>query len=120
MRSVTEHYYSTAINDRITAYEFDNFDRLQKQVDSFGQPTKFGYDLNGVRTSLTDADNKTTQYIPDELNRIAQVINAQGTTQYDYFRDSRLKTVTYPNNIRSRYTYDTAGWVKHTAPQRYG
>ncbi|MFZ5604001.1 MAG: hypothetical protein ACOY7J_16235, partial [Pseudomonadota bacterium] len=58
-----------------------------------------------------DADNKTTQYVPDELNRIAQVVNAQGTTQYDYFRDSQLKTVTYPNNIRSRYTYDTAGRV---------
>jgi YD repeat-containing protein len=30
-------------------------------VDSFGQATKFGYDLNGMRASLTDAENKATR-----------------------------------------------------------
>jgi RHS repeat-associated protein len=105
-----EQFAHSGVRD--TSMRYDDFDRLQSKTDAFGKTLRYAYDLNGNRTATTDPDGLVTRYVPDVLNRIAQVVNTQGTTTYTYYRDSRIKSVEYPNDTESLYQYEAAGRVE--------
>lgn len=109
--NITESYLNNASPTQITAMTYDDFDRQITRTDSFNNTTRYGYDLNGNRTQLTDPNDQITRYYFDELNRTVNVVNAQGTTTYAYNRASELTTITYPNNTTASYTYYLDGRI---------
>ncbi|MDA8021303.1 MAG: hypothetical protein MPN21_28050 [Thermoanaerobaculia bacterium] len=58
---------------------------------------------------MSDPDGLTTIYAYDALNRVISVTAPGGVTEYEWFKDSRLQKVTYPNTTSARHTYDAAG-----------
>lgn len=109
---ITEVYGGT-LGPRTYRWTYDNFDRNSSYSDAFSLTVGYQYDLNGNRTVLTDPDGRVTRYTYDDLNRIDTVINIAGVTDYSYYRDSQIKTVTYPNSISAHYQYDAASRVKN-------
>ncbi len=103
--------YTGATGTRVTAKTYDAFDRLETVTDPNGEQLTYAYDPAGNRTRLTDPDGKVTRYTFDELNRTTAVTSAAGVTEYAYYRDSRLRKVSYPNGSAETTTYDAAGRV---------
>jgi len=96
-----------------TTYTYDNQDRLKTKVTPQGTLT-YTYDAVGNAASInsSNANGASVNYIWDELNRLASVIDnrlppSQNTTTYVYDPGSNLATVTYPNGVQSSFTYDT-------------
>ncbi|MDA8021299.1 MAG: hypothetical protein MPN21_28025 [Thermoanaerobaculia bacterium] len=94
---------------RTTAKGYDEFDRLLSVVDPRGEAITYTYDANGNRSTVSDPDGLTTIYAYDALNRVISVTAPGGVTEYEWFKDSRLQKVTYPNTTSARHTYDAAG-----------
>src|SRR5690606_17065493 len=65
---------------------YDGHFKAKQLVDANGNPASLGWDMSGSNLeSVTDALNKTTGMVSDDLNNLTQVVNAQGiTTTYDY------------------------------------
>lgn len=57
---------------RITEYEYDENDRLVRQIDALGGVVEFRYDAAGNRTLLQDPVGNITTWVYDELNRVAE------------------------------------------------
>jgi len=108
LTSATENYSGTA-GTRITSQEHDDFDRVINITYPGNKKLIYGYDANGNRSSLTDADQKITNYYYDKLNRPTTIVTPEGVTGYTYYRDSKIKSVTYPTLAVSTYTYDDSG-----------
>ncbi|MCP4232209.1 MAG: hypothetical protein GY770_01305, partial [Aestuariibacter sp.] len=96
---------------RITQQNFDAFDRLFDKIDPKSKRIRYGYDANGNRTTVTDPDSIVTQYSYDELNRVSEVVNQEGVTEYKYDRSSLKTRVNYPNGSSTQQSYDQAGRV---------
>jgi len=120
-----------------TAYTYDAFDRLIQQDSPDTGITQFGYDAAGNRLRQTDARGVTSYYSYDALNRLTfidypddsqdvtynydsctnglgrlcQMVDAAGTTDYDYDARGNLasQTVTLDSfSYTTRYTYNAA------------
>lgn len=57
---------------RITQYEYDQKDRLIRQVDALGGVVNFRYDTQGNRVLLQDPLGNITTWVYDSLNRIIE------------------------------------------------
>jgi len=69
--------------------------------------TYFGYDPNGNRNQITDANGKVTKYTYSERNLLASVIDAKNAiTAYVYDNNGNLQTITDANNNVTTYFYD--------------
>ncbi|MDA8021083.1 MAG: toxin glutamine deamidase domain-containing protein [Thermoanaerobaculia bacterium] len=101
--------YGDATGLRSTEKAYDDFDRLTSVQDAWGNFISYSYDANGNRRSVTDPDGQTTSYTFDDLNRTISVTAPGGATQYEWFKDSRLRKISYPNSTSSHHTYDAAG-----------
>ncbi|MDA8021081.1 MAG: hypothetical protein MPN21_26895, partial [Thermoanaerobaculia bacterium] len=101
--------YSGSTGQRTTAKGYDEFDRLLSVVDPRGEAITYTYDANGNRSTVSDPDGLTTIYAYDALNRVISVTAPGGVTEYEWFKDSRLQKVSYPNTTSARHTYDAAG-----------
>lgn len=110
LTQITETY-SGATGNRVTQQQFDVFDRLVEKTDPQGERIRYSFDANGNRKSVTDPDGIVTQYHYDALNRVSEVVNAEGVTQYQYDRSSLKTRVSYPNGSSSRHQYDLAGRI---------
>jgi len=99
---------NASVETRSDQRTYDDFDRLFNRTDSFNRQIRYGYDLNGNRTSLTDSDGIVTSYSFDGLNRAVNVTTQQGVTTYQYDRSSLIAQVRYPNNTQASYEYDQA------------
>lgn len=150
-----------APNNATTEYVYDDLGNLLQEISPDRGTVTYTYDTAGNVTSITDARGITASYTYDALNRLrsinypgtaedvgytydsctagigrlCQVVDASGTTQYDYdgFGNvltenrtelgisyttgytydtmNRVKTITYPDNRRIAYTFNTLGQI---------
>jgi RHS repeat-associated protein len=119
-----------AIGDVVAETEYDAIDRAIKSTDTFGKIISIDYDdqlrkkttvdQHGVVTvEIKDAvgnikdvyqANRHTHYDFDDLNRKAQVIDAEGgVTKYEYFKDNQTKSMTDAAGNVTSYGYDGGG-----------
>jgi RHS repeat-associated protein len=113
-----------------TIYTYTIADQLETITDDLGNVTTFGYDTNGNRISIQDAELNTTGYVYDERNLPWKVTDALSditeytydgngnlneikdanskATTYAYDDFDRLITTTYPNASTENYSYDKA------------
>ena len=117
-----------------TIYAYDFMDRLETVKDELNNVTTFGYDPNGNRSSILDAESNTTTYEYNERNLLWKVTDAEShmteytydangnlyqlkdpntnTTTYLYDDFDRLKTTVYPDTLTEEYTYDANSNLK--------
>lgn len=91
--------YSISGNGKTINFEYDGFNRIKKAGDA-----TYEYDQNGNCTNING-----TKYDYDALDRLITVTFSGGTISYDYKKDGRLNTVTYPNGMTTSYGYDKVG-----------
>lgn len=111
---VVTETYSGATGTRVTERTWDDFDRLESEVDPEGQRLGYTYDANGNRLSLTDPDGQATRYAYDALNRVTAVTSAAGITEYAWLKDGRLgqppPDAGWKSDVRTR-VYSSPGFV---------
>ena len=116
-------------SDGVNSYSYDNNMRLSS-VSGNGKSISFGYDGFGRITSTNgdghnnsyqydkngncirmDCSDYSTIYEYDGLNRLTLVAvgTGNGAIEYNYRKDSQLSYVTYPNGMRTDYSYDAVG-----------
>ena len=95
-----------------TNYIYDNLDRLITKAAPEGTLT-YTYDASGNLASMasSNANGASVAYTWDQDNRLSAVVDnrlpaGQNTTYYSYDAASNLETVSYPNGLRSTFTYD--------------
>lgn len=87
----------------------DGLDRVYTKQDTNGFLT-FSYDGNGNLKTRTDAQNRTTRYDYDALNRLAQVISPDtGLLVNHYDTEGNLEYVQDPRGLRTSFTYNGFG-----------
>ncbi|WP_257446201.1 RHS repeat-associated core domain-containing protein [Archangium lipolyticum] len=96
-----------------TRFDYDKLDRLWQQARYYGNKNAvvtYKYDDKGNRTEVRDADNVTTTYTYDALDRLKTAVLDLGRTEYFYWPDGLLRLTTYPNNgVTEARCYDNAG-----------
>lgn len=102
---------------KVTYFKYDGLDRLiiqnRKQtdtadvIDSDDAVTRYSYDAQSNRLTMTEPNGNTVNTTYDALNRPVKLVNAAGdTTVTTYDQNSNVKTVTAPNLNVTTYTYD--------------
>ncbi|WP_405806579.1 DNRLRE domain-containing protein [Streptomyces sp. NBC_00210] len=83
--------------DYTTSYEYDGYGQLTKATDANGNPTtNSNFGPTGYPATITDALNKSTQFVYDARGQVTEVTDALGkkTTQaYDTFGRPLVNTV---------------------------
>ena len=94
-----------------TTFQYDAFDRLERETDRYGQTTAHVYDLKGNRIERIDATGTTTYGI-DALDR-TETITApnRGAVQYTYSDAGLVTQIDHPDGTRTEQTYDEAGRI---------
>ena len=93
-------------------YEYQAIGLKTKSITYDGIKVNYSYDLNGnVKTITYPGDgDKTVTYYYDALNRVESVTDwNNNTTSFVYRSDGQLDYYTYPNEVRTYYTYDENG-----------
>lgn len=96
---------------RVTAFEYDDHNRLIRVVDPEGNETSYGYDHFGNRTSMVDAGGNHFEYAFTARNMIAEV------RLRDWRGDPDGAPDPAPGDylVLNSYAYDHAGrMVRHT------
>lgn len=102
---------------KVTYYKYDGLDRSiiqnRKQtdaadiIDGNDAVTRYSYDAQSNRLSMTEPNGNTTTYTYDTLNRQGQTTNGAGdVTVTSYDPVSNMASVTAPNLNTTTYTYD--------------
>lgn len=110
----TKEYAYDAVNRLVSvsedgtltaAYEYDIVGNLLSAAGYV-----YTYDLNGNKTSATDALGNVTEYIYNENGMLATVRNATGSTvNYDYDKLDELISKKYDESVEALYGYDKDG-----------
>jgi RHS repeat-associated protein len=96
----------------VTVMAYDPLNRLTSRTNADNRTLAYGYDRQGNRLSVTDADNVRTTYTYDERNRVATATTeGNKVTAYAWWPDSLPKSTTSPNGMVSEQTYDAADRV---------
>ena len=92
-----------------TSFTYDQAScNLTSTTDPNGSVTAFTYDPAGNVASVTDAENRTTQYAYDALNRLTQVTDPIGSvTSYEYDQSSNLTRLTDARGSTTPFEYDS-------------
>jgi RHS repeat-associated protein len=86
-------------NGKVTAFAYDAVGRLIRQTDPLNHTQHTAYDIAGQRTSQTNELGVVTRFEYDAVGRLTAVVeNYQAGV-----------TATAEINVRTEYTYDTAG-----------
>jgi len=104
-------------NDKVTYFKYDPLDRLttivrkegdtEDVIDPSDAVTRYAYDANNNRRSMTEPNGNTTAYEYDELNRRTRERNAAGDVALlAYDGANNLLTMTAPNGNMTKNTYD--------------
>jgi RHS repeat-associated protein len=94
-----------------TTYTYDERDRLTSKATPHGT-LSYTYDAAGnlLTTRSSNAEGVSVDYTYDALNRIATVTDNRAgadATAYAYDANGNLESATYPNQVRSAYTYNS-------------
>ena len=84
---------------------------LKTLTDANGVVINYGYDDVHQLTSIA-APDLAIGYTYDDVGNLDIMIDATGTTDYDFDELHRLKKITYPNGRTIDYTYDEVGNLK--------
>jgi YD repeat-containing protein len=96
--------------------EYNNLNRLFKELGAQSQTTEYSYDDQGNVTSVRDPLNRVTANQYDALNRLKQVTDpGTGVTQYGYNGLDALTSVTDPRSLVTGYTVDGLGNLSQQA-----
>ena len=88
---------------RTTTYSYDKANRLAEETSAEGYKTQYKYSKRGNRTQVLEAlglaEQRITQNVYDDANRVIETTQALGsaqqvTTVFDYYDDGQLKTRT--------------------------
>ena len=95
----------------ITAYEYDELNRLKKVIESRGTPeeakTEYEYDSQDNLIEVKDAEEKVTRYSYDDMGRLIRTVSPDtGTTTYAYDEAGNLKTRTDAKGTATGFEYD--------------
>ena len=107
----------TNVIHRTLSYQYDALNRLaQINLPDTSQSTiQNAYDALGNRTSFTDANTNTTDYVYDALQRLKTMTQPGAiTTNFDYDAQGNLTLVTDGNSNSTTYTYDDRGHLAET------
>ncbi len=118
-------------NGHITTFAYDELNRVTEESDPLDHTWTFTYDSLGRKATVTDANNVTATYIYDDAGQLTgidypgttsdvsftydsggrrtQMIDALGTTTWDYDDLNRIISVTDPFTQTVEYDYDAAG-----------
>jgi RHS repeat-associated protein len=91
-------------------YDYDEAGRLDTRTDPKSQATAYAYNLRNQLTAIdypVGTTDVTFDY--DDLGNRTEMVDATGTTTYDYDALDRLETVTFPGSRTVGYTYDAVG-----------
>jgi RHS repeat-associated protein len=94
-----------------TTYTYSTRDRLVSKATPQGTLT-YTHDGAGNIKSIrsSNANGVTVNYNYDELNRLSNVVDnnlSTGTTAYTYDLNGNLESTTYPNAVRTAYTFNS-------------
>ena len=99
----------------ITEQTFDRMNRLITKKNPDGKILSHAYDILGNRASIIDSDGTTTLYTYDNRERVESVSiptsTGIGATNYSYYADGLLKSVSFPNGTLEEMEYDADGHV---------
>ena len=86
---------------------YDVMDKLLTTKDQLNNVTTFGYDANGNRNFIQDAEGNSTTYKYDERNMLKSVTDALGNiTEYAYDENGNLKQIKDAKGNVTTYVYD--------------
>ena len=95
---------------------FDELNRVESITNvSLQRELEYGYTPSGRRSKLTvrnllDGSEKTTDFVWDEMGRIARIWPWTGNTiQYSYRLDGSRDTVQLPNGLTLNHSFDSLG-----------
>ncbi|MDO8969746.1 MAG: RHS repeat-associated core domain-containing protein [Saprospiraceae bacterium] len=92
--------------------EYDELNRVKREVDALNGETKYSYDLLGNITSITDAENHVTTFIYNDLGQLTEVRDplietpTDKVTSFTYDEAGNVLTRTKRSGTQSIYTYD--------------
>jgi RHS repeat-associated protein len=104
-------------NGKVTYFKYDGLDRMilmiRKEgdtgdiIDSSDAVTRYTYDANSNRLTLTEPNTNTATFVYDALDRVVKQTNAAGdTTTYTYDGVGNVISRTDPNTNVTTNTYD--------------
>jgi len=108
----TGKYLTSTAGDGTVHYYYDALDHLTQKVTPEGTLNYTYYSTGKVETiQSSNANGVSVSYSYDGLNRMSTVVDnrlsGNNTTTYSYDDASNVATVTYPNGLKSTFTYDT-------------
>lgn len=91
--------------------EYDELNRIKREVDALNGVTAYSYDLLGNITSITDAENHTTSFIYNDLGQLTEVRDPLYATTgkaktFTYDEAGNVLTSTKRSGIQAVFTYD--------------
>jgi RHS repeat-associated protein len=86
-------------------YTYDALDRMESTTNYDGKTVLYSYDKQGNKKSITDPDGVVTSYDYDSRNRVITAHTNAGDTTYQYWQDSLLLAVIYPNGSVADYSF---------------
>ncbi|WP_205525665.1 RHS repeat-associated core domain-containing protein [Pyxidicoccus trucidator] len=119
--------WKTTEMPRYVTFQYDGLDRLVRQTQPDGSATTYGYlaTPSGVRTSVTDADNRRREQLTDtrgllvESNEVADGGRLL-TTRYEYGPFGRLSATMAPDGARLLQRHDVLGRTEWTSDESAG
>ena len=103
-------------NQKQTTYSYDGVYRLEIERDPLLHPTTYGYDLDGNRTSLIDADLVETRYEYDALARLTAVVENYRQGIPADLRNQRPDGVRLRRRPGTACPSSTATTIRRTSP----
>ncbi len=103
----------------VTTYEYDNLNRLIRDVDNVGNTTEYKYDSRDNRTRIINAQGRETCYEYDGLNRLTREVSDMDgdgadpadandiVTTQTWDDNSRLTSQTDDSDNTTTYEYDS-------------
>jgi RHS repeat-associated protein len=97
---------------QLTTYTYDALNRVTQISDRDGRVTSYSYDLAGNLARISDSLSGEMLMSYDNLDRLTEVVTAQGTVGYTYDAIGRRLTRTITGGDVTSYTYDKANRLK--------